>query len=293
MSKSAILSSSIAKKYWMALTGLFLSLFLVGHLLGNLQLITHTGEEGKLAFNQYAEFMATNPFIKVMAYLTYFSILFHAIDGILLTVQNKKARPIAYAQNKPSTNSSTPSRYMAVLGTLVLVFIVLHMANFWFKTKVSNEAMPLHTISIEDKQSGGPAEKLYITQTGNYFPVSAFVDGEQPAQMIIKNGTDFYNKQVDVKMGSGYKDLHGLVFSYFGKQKEGFPKNDYAWLAVSFYVLAMAVLAFHLWHGFASAFQSLGLRSKKFKATIEKFGKLFAIAVPAAFAIIPIIIYLF
>ena len=91
MSKSAILSSSIAKKYWMALTGLFLCLFLVGHLLGNLQLILKAGEEGKRAFNEYAYFMTHNPLIKVMSYLTYLSILFHAIDGILLTIQNKKA----------------------------------------------------------------------------------------------------------------------------------------------------------------------------------------------------------
>ena len=94
MSKSAILKSSIAKKWWMALTGLFLCLFLVGHLLGNLQLIFITGEEGKVAFNEYAYFMTHNPFIKVMSYITYFSILFHAVDGIALTIQNKKARPV-------------------------------------------------------------------------------------------------------------------------------------------------------------------------------------------------------
>ena len=90
MSKSAILKSSIAKKWWMALTGLFLCLFLVGHLLGNLQLIMIDGVEGKRAFNEYAYFMTHNPLIKIMSYLTYLSILFHAIDGIYITIQNKK-----------------------------------------------------------------------------------------------------------------------------------------------------------------------------------------------------------
>ena len=61
MSKSAFIKSSIAKKYWMALTGLFLCLFLVGHLIGNLQLIVKTGEEGRRAFNEYAYFMTHNP----------------------------------------------------------------------------------------------------------------------------------------------------------------------------------------------------------------------------------------
>src|SRR5690606_12983677 len=100
MSNSAILKSSIAKKYWMALTVLFLCLFLVGHLLGNLQLIFITGEEGKRAFNEYAYFMTHNPFVKVLSYLTYLSILFHAVDGLMLAVQNKKARPQGYAYVK-------------------------------------------------------------------------------------------------------------------------------------------------------------------------------------------------
>lgn len=283
----------------MALTGLFLCLFLVGHLLGNLQLITASGEEGKMAFNEYAYFMAHNPLIKVMAYLTYFSILFHAIDGIMLTIQNKKARPQNYAYNRPSENSSTPSRYMAVLGTLVLVFICLHMANFWFKTKVSTEQMPLHYVTVDPKDGSEP-DKLYVTTNGSFLPVAQFEESTQmtqegemkvPASLEIKNGYEFYNKQVNIKMGEGYKDLHGLVMSYFGKQKDGFPKNDLAWLAVAFYVISMAVLAFHLWHGFASAFQTLGLRSKKYVGTITMAGKIFAIVIPALFALIPILIY--
>ncbi len=142
MSKSVLLKSSIAKKYWMAFTGLFLCLFLVGHLLGNLQLFMH-GEEGKRAFNEYAYFMQHNPFIKIMSYVTYISILFHAIDGFMLAMQNKKARPINYAYNKPSANSSSASRNMAVLGTAILIFIITHMANFWWKMKYSSDPMPV------------------------------------------------------------------------------------------------------------------------------------------------------
>ena len=121
MSKSVLLKSSLAKKYWMAATGLFLCLFLVGHLLGNLQLFTG-GEEGRRAFNEYAYFMAHNPLIKAMSYLTYISILFHAIDGILLTIENKKARPVAYAYTNPKANSKWESRNMALLGSLILIY---------------------------------------------------------------------------------------------------------------------------------------------------------------------------
>ena len=101
MAKSALLKSSIVKKYWMALTGLFLCLFLAGHLAGNLQLIFGTS----LQFNEYALFMTTNPAVKLLSYLTYISIIFHAIDGIMLTIQNKKARPIGYAKTDGSSSS--------------------------------------------------------------------------------------------------------------------------------------------------------------------------------------------
>jgi succinate dehydrogenase / fumarate reductase cytochrome b subunit len=294
MSKSAILSSSIAKKYWMALTGLFLCLFLVGHLMGNLQLILKTGEEGKRAFNEYAYFMSHNIFIKVASYLTYLSILFHSIDGLLLAVQNKKARPISYAKNSPGANSKFASRQMAVLGSAILIFIVIHMANFWWGMKYSSTQMPLHKVYFFDKQAQKD-NALYLTHTGNYFPVAGFESGEMgEAQMEIKNGTEFYSKQADLKLGEGYKDLHSSVMAFFGqdKSKDGFPPMEYALVAMILYVLSMAILSFHLMHGFASSFQSLGLSHKRYTPLLKTTGNIFAVLIPLAFAIIPIIIYL-
>ena len=115
----------------MALTGLFLCLFLVGHLLGNLQLFV-TGPEGAEKFNLYAKFMTNNPLVKVLSYLTYTCILFHVVDGLVLTLQNRRARPVKYVVEKGSANSSWSSRNMALLGTILLVFIVTHMQNFWY-----------------------------------------------------------------------------------------------------------------------------------------------------------------
>lgn len=131
MSNSALLSSSLAKKYWMAATGLFLCVFLLGHLAGNLQLFTG-GLEGQLQFNAYSKFMTTSLPVKILSYLTYASILFHAIDGIMLTVRNRKARPERYAYTKATGSSHWTSRNMGILGTIILVFIVVHMANFWY-----------------------------------------------------------------------------------------------------------------------------------------------------------------
>ncbi len=295
MSKSAILSSSIAKKWWMALTGLFLCTFLIGHLLGNLQLIMDTSEKGRLAFNDYAYFMTHNPFIKVLSWVTYISILFHAIDGILLTIQNKKARPVNYAYNKQSANTKLPARYMAILGTLILFFIVTHMASFWWKMKFSSDPFPIHKQYLTDPTSG-QEQAFLITHTGQYLPAAALEAGPNGnVEMVVKNGTELYNNDLDVKVADGYKDLHSLVFAFFGhdKSKEaGFPANEHALIAVIIYVISMLVLGFHLFHGFASAFQSLGINHKKFNPIIKNVGMAFSILVPLAFAIIPVLIYM-
>jgi succinate dehydrogenase / fumarate reductase cytochrome b subunit len=272
MAKSALLKSSIGKKYWMALTGLFLCLFLAGHLAGNLQLIFGT----PLQFNQYALFMTTNPAVKLLSYLTYISILFHAIDGILLTIQNKKARPIGYAKENPSANSKFASRNMAVLGTLILVFIVMHMVHFWAKMHFDNN-MPLQTITISQ---AGQQQEYFLTTDGDYLS-KAQVD----QRMIkIENRTEFFDAVANVKIKEGYKDLYKITIEFFKDPNTGL-------LFTILYVLAMAVLAFHLLHGFSSAFQSLGLNHPKYTPAIAIFGKGFAILVPLLFALIPLYIY--
>jgi succinate dehydrogenase / fumarate reductase cytochrome b subunit len=272
MAKSAILKSSIAKKYWMALTGLFLCLFLTGHLAGNLQLIFSDA----LHFNQYALFMTSNPAVKLLSYLTYISILFHAIDGIMLTFQNRAARPVQYAKNNPSANSAWASRNMAILGTVILVFIITHMVNFWAKMHF-DEKMPLQTITI---QTQGQSQEFYLTTDGGYLPKSQ-VDQKV---IVIKDRTEFYDAGANVKIKEGYKDLHKITIAFF-------KDPQYGLVFTLLYVLSMLVLSFHLLHGFKSAFQSLGLNNPKYTPAIAFFGKAFAIIVPLVFAIIPLIIH--
>lgn len=281
MSNSAFFKSSIGKKVFMALTGLFLCTFLIGHLLGNLQLILKTGEEGRRAFNEYAYFMGHNPFIKILSYVTYAAVLIHVIDGILLTIQNRKARPVRYAYSKPGANSSSASRSMAILGTLILVFLATHMANFWWKMKVK-EDVPLHTYTLEMKNQmmGAANTELYYTHVPGVQPIP------KDPNNIIEKGTDLYIKGTNVKVAEGYRDLHTLVMDFFSKSK-----NEGALFAVLFYVISMIVLGYHLLHGFQSAFQSLGINHPKYTPLIKKIGMAFAIIVPLLFAIIPIIIY--
>lgn len=280
MSKQSAFSSSIIKKVWMALTGLFLCTFLIGHLAGNMQLVLKTGEEGRRAFNEYAYFMAHNPFIKILSYVTYFSIIFHAIQGLYLAYQNKKARPQGYAYSNPSANSSLPSRYMAILGTLILIFIVTHMANFWWRAKIK-EDIPLHTytVSVPGPMGGSQKQELYYTHNMQIIPKSD--------EILVKNHTELYMAKINVKVADGYKDLHTVVMDFFNPKK-----NDLALAYLFLYVISMAVLAFHLWHGFASGFQSLGLNHKRYTPIIHGAGKLFALVVPGLFTLITILIYL-
>ena len=134
------LSSSIGKMLIMSLTGLFLCLFLVVHLVGNLQLLLDDGGE---AFNIYAYMMTHNPLIKAVSYGTYFFIILHAIQGIILAIQNRKARKSKYAVKVTRTTgtSSFASRQMALLGSLILIFLGIHMGDFWWKMKSGNVDM--------------------------------------------------------------------------------------------------------------------------------------------------------
>ena len=135
----------------------------------------------------------------------------------------------------------------------------------------------------------------YLSTEGDYLPDVLFEageDGSEPQFKIVDY--KFVNTQADLTIGEGYKDLHSLVYAFFGhdKHKEGFITNSNAMIAVLVYVFAMIVLGFHLWHGFASAFQTLGINHRRYNKLIKGAGKAFSVLVPAGFAIIPILIYL-
>ena len=124
------LSSSLGRKVIMSLTGLFLSSFLIVHMAGNLQLFK--GDNGR-AFNEYTYFMTHNPVIMTISYLLYTSILVHALMAFVLTRHNQASRPVKYAYSKPEANSPWSSRNMGILGTVLLLFIIIHMRTFWYE----------------------------------------------------------------------------------------------------------------------------------------------------------------
>ncbi len=206
----------------MALTGLFLISFLVIHLIGNLQLLHH---DGGRAFNSYAEFMGTNPIVQLVSKVNFTLIIMHALWGLILTVRNRYARgPQGYVV----TGKSSPwaSRNMGILGTLILIFLVIHIKDFYAEAHFGSMA----TVEYD---------------------------------------------------GSIVRDLYSTVAFWFAK----------GWY-VALYVVCMIALGFHLWHGFASAFQTLGVNHPKYNPLILFVGRTFSVIVPALFAVIPIVMFL-
>ena len=129
---SKTLSSTLGRKLLMALTGLFLILFLVVHLIGNLQLLLPDNGE---SFNLYADSMAHNPLIRVVSIGNFAFILLHVIYSIILSRHNKNSRPVDYAVSKASTSSTWSSRNMGILGTAILIFLLVHLKGFYYEKR--------------------------------------------------------------------------------------------------------------------------------------------------------------
>ncbi len=119
--------SSIGRKFLMALSAMFLLIFLVMHLFTNM--LSVFGEE---AFNNASYFMGYNPLVQyVMQPILIAGVVYHFVMGFVLEARNKKARPVRYAVNHGEANSTWMSRHMLLTGVVILAFLALHMYDFW------------------------------------------------------------------------------------------------------------------------------------------------------------------
>jgi len=117
----------------MSLTGLFLCFFLLIHFLGNTQLFL-APEEAQQNFNAYSSFLTGNIFVKLVSYALYLSILAHAFYALAITIKNRKSGG-DYTKDERARASKWASRNMGILGTIILLFLVLHFQNFWYVYK--------------------------------------------------------------------------------------------------------------------------------------------------------------
>ncbi len=218
MAKESFLHSTIGRKIVVSLSGLFLISFLVVHLFINAQILWNDGGE---TFNIYAHFMAYNWLIRIMEVGLFAGFLIHIAWTLALYFENRAKRPVGYVMYQGRDTSKWYSRSMALLGTLILIFLIIHIRQFW-------------------------SHKL----------IHVYIRGEEV--------TDSYTMIQEVL-------------------------TNPIWLIA--YIVAFIALAYHLLHGFRSAFQTLGLNHKKYTPIIAGIGTAFSIIVPAAFAFIAIAIY--
>ena len=197
----------------MALSGIFLVMFLLLHVTINLCSVL-----SPVIFNTWSHFMGYNPLVQFFLQpILIAGVVVHFVMGIVLEIQNRKARTVKYAKFKGSANAPWVSRNMILTGLVVLAFLGLHFYDFW-----------IHEI--------------------NYKFVAA--NPEDP--------TRYYAETVEKFMPM--------------------------WRTV-IYVISFVLLSLHLWHGFASSFQTMGLNNK-YSPAIRNFTRLYAIVVPLLFIFI-------
>jgi len=217
MNWKAAFSTAIGKKLLMGATGLFLIVFLVVHCYINAQVFYNDGGEH---FNTLAHFMGTNPIIRFIELGLIAFLLWHIILGLQLWFKNMSRRKVKYAVKAGNATSSWYSRSMGILGSLILIFLVVHLSAFWIPNR-------------------------------------------------------------------GSQLIEGYELDLFQRMADAFSNP----LLVVIYVLGCIALAWHLVHGFYSAFQTFGLTTHRYKGLIRSVGVGFAIIVPLIFAAMPLWFY--
>ena len=223
MKWSEFFTSSIGKKFVMALTGIFLISFLVVHVGINACIWANDGGE---MFNKAAHFMGSMILIRIIEVGLFVGFFIHIIQGLVLEVQNRSKRGIAYAVSYGNRGSTWYSRSMGLLGTILLIFLIIHWKHFW---------IPSRFTGVEE----------------------TIIDGKP------------------------VHDLYALMKSTFAE----------LWVVI-LYVVACISLAYHLLHGFLSAFRTLGLNNHRYIRLVRGLGVGFSFIVPLAFAMMPVSMYL-
>ena len=219
MKWSELFTSSIGKKWVMALTGIFLILFLIVHVALNACVFAN---DGGVMFNHGAHFMGSNIVPRLLEIGLFLGFFLHIIQGLMLEFQNRSKRKKGYAVPMGNKGSKWYSRSMGLLGTLILIFLVIHISHFWYPNRSHQ----------------------------------GFVLGEEI-------------------------NLYERMQTVFQKE----------WVVIV-YVLGCISLAWHLVHGFESAFRTIGVSNKKYLLMLRATGIAFSIIVPLAFAMMPVSFYL-
>jgi len=159
MTIDQFIRSSLGKKSVMAATGLFLCVFLVEHLYGNL-LLFYT--DGGAAFIEYSHTLVHSLFIRIVEVFLFAAIILHVVQAIYLTKQNSDARPVKYSMYKVNETSSWFSRNMGITGSLILFFIVVHLWHFFVPYRITDEVGGEGQINVAQAVKEGFQSGWYV-----------------------------------------------------------------------------------------------------------------------------------
>ena len=260
----SLFSQSIGRKLVMGITGLFLVSFLFVHMSGNLLLFKG---DGGVAFNEYTKFMTTNPVVGVLEWVLFGGFIVHIIYAAVLTRQNRIARPTGYkAPGGKAKSSSWFSRNMGLSGSIVLIFLIVHLVMFW------------------GFYHFGQGENVSVDQAYKEVWKVTQVEAVQNSlgETVVEPGSYLDREGLELLKEKGVTEVKGISMTEV-------VKNSFSlWYVVLLYVVAMGLLSMHLNHGFQSAFRTLGLAHRKYTPFVMKAGTAIAIVVPLVFAVMPI-----
>ncbi len=148
MTWKEVFTSSVGKKLVMSFTGIFLILFLVVHVCLNACIWAN---DGGTMFNAGAHFMGNNVVPRILEIGLFVGLLLHIIQGIMLELSNRSKRNVKYAIDYGNKGSKWYSRSMGLLGTLILVFLVIHLADFWIPNRAHQGFLLGEEINLYDK----------------------------------------------------------------------------------------------------------------------------------------------
>jgi len=199
MKWSQFFNTSIGKKLLVGATGLFLCSFVVVHLAGNIALLKEDGGE---SFNLYAAFMGHNPLIQFIAWGLKVVIVLHAFLAIQLTIRNQAARPVKYAMKPGNQTSSWYSRQMAVMGSILFIFIVIHLAQFWWRMHYGE----MNVATYDGKEYGNLYEVVWFA-FNELWIVALYVIGMIALSFHLIHGF----KSACQTFGLNHKKYNGLI----------------------------------------------------------------------------------
>ena len=209
------LTSSIGRKFVMGATGLFLISFLVVH--GGINACIFANDGGVL-FNEAAHFMGSNVIIRTMEIGLFAGFFLHIYQGLMLWKDNNARRPVKYAVQAGNATSKWYSRSMGLLGTLILLFLIMHIAHFWVPSRITGleevliEGKPHHNVFLKMQQTFEPLWVVVLYVLGVISLGWHLAHGFQSAFQTMGVNHKRYTPMI-MSAGYGYSILITILFA--------------------------------------------------------------------------------